>query len=90
MGRILPRGKIADGSRLFPLEGNIALRQADIRELQLAKGAIAAGLRILLKQWGASFSDVQTLYLAGAFGNYLEVKSALRIGLLECPASIDR
>ena len=88
LGRILPSGRIADGSRIFPVAGDIALRQADVRELQLAKGAIAAGLRILLKHWGASMADIQTLYLAGAFGNYLEVDSARRIGLLECPPEI--
>jgi uncharacterized 2Fe-2S/4Fe-4S cluster protein (DUF4445 family) len=86
--RILPSGKIADGSRIFPVAGEIALRQADVRELQLAKGAIAAGLRILLKHWGASMADIQTLFLAGAFGNYLEVDSARRIGLLECPSHV--
>ena len=88
LGRILPSGKIVDDSRIFPVTGDIALRQADVRELQLAKGAIAAGLRILLKHWGASMADIQTLYLAGAFGNYLEVDSARRIGLLECPSQV--
>jgi len=88
LGRILPSGRIADGSRVFPLTGTIALRQADVRELQLAKAAIAAGLRILLKHWGASMADVETLSLAGAFGNYLEVDSARRIGLLECAPGI--
>ena len=87
-GRILPSGRIADGSRTFPVAGEIALRQADVRELQLAKGAIAAGLRILLKHWGASMADIQTLYLAGAFGSYLEVDSARRVGLLECPSQV--
>ena len=88
LGRILPSGKIVDGSRRLPLAGDIALRQADVRELQLAKGAIAAGLRILLKHWGGSMADIQTLYLAGAFGNYLRVDSARRIGLLECPSQV--
>ena len=88
LGCILPSGKIVDGSRIFPVAGEIALRQADVRELQLAKGAIAAGLRILLKHWGASMADIQTLYLAGAFGSYLEFDSARRIGLLECPSQV--
>ena len=88
LGRILPSGKIAAGLRSFPVSGRIALRQADIRELQLAKAAIAAGLRILLKQWGASSADVQSLALAGAFGSYLDGDSARRIGLLECPAHV--
>jgi uncharacterized 2Fe-2S/4Fe-4S cluster protein (DUF4445 family) len=88
LGRILPSGRIVDSSRIFPLADEIALRQADVRELQLAKGAVAAGLRILLKHWGASMADIQTLYLAGAFGSYLEVDSARRIGLLECPSQV--
>jgi uncharacterized 2Fe-2S/4Fe-4S cluster protein (DUF4445 family) len=88
LGRILPSGKIVDSSRIFPVAGEIALLQADVRELQLAKGAIAAGLRILLKHWGASMADIQTLYLAGAFGSYLEFDSARRIGLLECPSQV--
>ena len=67
LGRILPSGKIVDGSRTFPVAGEIALCQADVRELQLAKGAIAAGLRILLKHWGASMADIQTLYLRRGF-----------------------
>jgi uncharacterized 2Fe-2S/4Fe-4S cluster protein (DUF4445 family) len=88
LGRILPSGKIVDGSRTFPVVGEIALWQADVRELQLAKGAIAAGLRILLKHWGAKMADIQTLYLSGAFGSYLRVDSARRIGLLECPSEV--
>jgi len=88
LGSILPSGRIADGSRVFPVAGDIALHQADVRELQLAKAAIAAGLRILLKHWGASMADVEALYLAGAFGNYLEVDSARRLGLLECPREV--
>ena len=59
------------------------MSQADIRELQLAKGAIAAGVRILLSRWGATMQDLRTVYLAGAFGNYVRVESAVRIGLLE-------
>ena len=88
LGRILPSGRIADGSRKLPLAGDIVLLQADVRELQLAKGAIAAGLRILLKRWGAAMADIDTLYLAGAFGNYLEVESARRIGLIECASAV--
>jgi uncharacterized 2Fe-2S/4Fe-4S cluster protein (DUF4445 family) len=61
------------------------LLQADIRELQLAKGAIAAGIRILLQQWGATPADVQRVWLAGAFGNYINRASARRIGLIDFP-----
>lgn len=60
----------------------VVLSQRDIRELQLAKGAIAAGIRLLVRQWGASFDALARVYLAGAFGNYINRASARRIGLL--------
>ncbi len=58
------------------------LSQKDIREVQLAKAAIAAGIRLLLKAHGSSLEDVHTILLAGAFGNYMSPESACRIGLL--------
>jgi uncharacterized 2Fe-2S/4Fe-4S cluster protein (DUF4445 family) len=63
----------------------VALAQSDIRELQLAKGATAAGLEILLARVGADAADLERVYLAGAFGNYLNRASANRIGLLNAP-----
>lgn len=77
-------GKLPGGT--LPLLAPVALLQADIRELQLAKGAIAAGLRILLQRWGATDDDVRRVWLAGAFGNYLNRASARRIGLLDFPS----
>ena len=59
--------------------------QADIRELQLAKAAIAAGFRLLLNRISAGASDLQAVHLAGAFGNYVQIESANRIGLIEAP-----
>lgn len=61
---------------------NVYICQKDIRELQLAKAAIAAGIRILLDHRGVAMEDVGELLLAGAFGNYLNPVSACRIGLL--------
>ncbi len=58
------------------LASEVWLTQSDIRELQLAKGAMAAGLELLD---GASARD---LHLAGAFGNCIRAESARRIGLL--------
>ena len=52
-----------------------------------AKAAIAAGLRILTEHWGAGVHDLHTVYLAGAFGNYLDIESARRIGLIEAECS---
>ena len=62
-----------------------SLSQGDVRELQLAKGAIAAGLRILAQRWGAGLEGLSRIYLAGAFGNYINRASARRIGLIDIP-----
>jgi uncharacterized 2Fe-2S/4Fe-4S cluster protein (DUF4445 family) len=63
----------------------VHLTQTDIRQLQLAKGAIAAGIRILLGRLGAQPDDVLRVHLAGAFGNYVSHTSARRIGLIDFP-----
>ena len=83
---IAPRGRFNNRSKEFPLTGMVKLWQGDVRELQLAKAAIASGMRILLDHWGANIDDVEEVYLAGAFGNYIRAESAIRIGLLETHA----
>jgi uncharacterized 2Fe-2S/4Fe-4S cluster protein (DUF4445 family) len=60
----------------------IYLTQRDVRELQLAKAAIAAGIQILMDEMGIKLADIQQVYLAGALGNYINAYSAMRIGLL--------
>jgi len=60
----------------------IVVTQEDIREIQLAKSAIYSGIKILMNLAGLSFSDIDALYLAGGFGNYINIKSAIKIGLL--------
>jgi uncharacterized 2Fe-2S/4Fe-4S cluster protein (DUF4445 family) len=67
---------VQTAGRCIDLAPGVHLTQADIRELQLAKGAMAAGLELLD---GASARD---LHLAGAFGNCIRAESARRIGLL--------
>jgi uncharacterized 2Fe-2S/4Fe-4S cluster protein (DUF4445 family) len=86
LGRIQPSGRFTDGAGAWELAAPVVLTQGDIRELQLAKGAIAAGIRILLDRSGASAGDLKKLYLAGAFGNYINRASAQRIGLISFPA----
>lgn len=60
----------------------ILLTQHDVREFQLAKGAMAAGVRILLETYGIQAEDVQEVLLAGAFGNYMNPHGACAIGLI--------
>jgi uncharacterized 2Fe-2S/4Fe-4S cluster protein (DUF4445 family) len=60
----------------------IDLTQKDIRELQLAKGAVAAGIKTLMDEMGIEAEDIDRVYLAGALGNYVNPLSAMRIGLI--------
>ena len=84
LGTILPNGRLAQGQSLHLLD-SVSLHQQDIRELQLAKGAIAAGVRLLLEHWDMRPDQVAEVYLAGAFGNYINQANARRIGLLHFP-----
>lgn len=61
---------------------NIYFTQKDIREVQLAVGAIRVGIDVLLERAGIGLDEVEEVLLAGAFGNYLDKKSAVDIGLL--------
>ena len=60
----------------------IFISQKDIRELQLAKGAIAAGIRILMKEMGVELNNIEEVLLAGAFGSYIDQNSARMLGLI--------
>lgn len=60
----------------------VYLTQKDVRELQLAKGAIRAGIEVLLQKAGISSGELEEILLAGAFGSYIDKQSALGIGLL--------
>ena len=64
------------------LDEPIVLTQRDVRELQLAKGAIRAGIEILKGQLGLGDDDIHAVLLAGGFGNFIRRDNALRIGLL--------
>jgi uncharacterized 2Fe-2S/4Fe-4S cluster protein (DUF4445 family) len=62
--------------------GEIILTQDDVRQVQLAKGAIASGITMLLHVAAIPLERVEELMLAGGFGNYLSIPSAIRIGLI--------
>ena len=71
-----------DNENAFRMGKQAWLTQADIRELQLAKAAIATGIQLLLRTCGMKEKELKGIVLAGAFGTYLPVESAVRIGLL--------
>ncbi len=78
---------IADGHNAFRVvktkkDIDIVITQKDVRELQNAKAAIAAAIKILLKTADISAGEISKVYLSGGFGNFLNIESALKIGLL--------
>jgi uncharacterized 2Fe-2S/4Fe-4S cluster protein (DUF4445 family) len=61
---------------------DITITQQDVRQLQLAKGAIYSGILMLKKVMGVEDGEIKELMLAGGFGNYINIASAVRIHLL--------
>ena len=66
----------------------VRFSQRDIREVQLAKAAVRAGMEILLREAGLRYDDIRRLYLAGGFGSAMRPRSAARIGLI--PAELEQ
>jgi uncharacterized 2Fe-2S/4Fe-4S cluster protein (DUF4445 family) len=81
------------GATAFHLAGSserpVFVSQHDVRQVQMAKGAIRSGISILLSEFGLSHTDLDEVLLAGAFGSYLSPASALIIGLLP-PVPLER
>lgn len=76
------RGRILTSNHRFPLCPGISLTQEDIRQVQLAKGAIAAGIELMAQHLGIATAEIDSCLLAGAFGSFLDPENACRIGLL--------
>lgn len=64
----------------YEVNGEV-LRQADIRDLQMAKAATCVGVDTLIQKYRVSYEDISHVYLAGGFGHYLNVEKAIAIGL---------
>jgi uncharacterized 2Fe-2S/4Fe-4S cluster protein (DUF4445 family) len=60
---------------------DVIITRKDVNEIQLAKGAIRAGIEVLLKEAKLSYEEVEEIIVAGAFGTYLDVRSAIGIGM---------
>ena len=73
-------GRLLGGA--YHLSPGVSLTQRDVREVQLAKGAIRAGIDLLARAMGISVGDIRAVYLAGAFGSYLTPASACRVGMI--------
>ena len=81
-------GRMENGAYTLP-GSRVTLTQKDVREVQLAKAAIRAGIELLTERMGAAVGDIRRVLLAGAFGNYLNPASACRIGMIP-PALLAR
>ena len=82
LGLINKRGKLLTENGRLSLTETVYLTQEDIRRVQLAKGAIQAGIRLLAVQLGVDIEAIQRVQLAGAFGSVVTPQNACRIGLL--------
>jgi len=77
-------------AKQYTLPGTpVCITQQDVREVQLAKGALRAGIELLCQQLGRQVEEIETVLLAGAFGSYMDPASACRIGLIP-PCLIDK
>jgi uncharacterized 2Fe-2S/4Fe-4S cluster protein (DUF4445 family) len=81
-GQISPRGAIQGKEKNIQVKENIVLTQEDVRQMQLACAAIKTGIQMMLKENHLSEENLGGIYIAGAFGNYLNIKNSMKIGLL--------
>jgi uncharacterized 2Fe-2S/4Fe-4S cluster protein (DUF4445 family) len=86
LGLVAPDGSLApacaDSGIMLDPSLPIRLTAADVRELQLAKAAVRAGIETLAIELGVDASDISRIYIAGGFGSWMDVSSARAIGLL--------
>lgn len=75
-------GKFLSDSERYNLTPSVYINESDIENVMMAKAAIYAAIKILLKELDIGFSDIQHFFIAGSFGKHLNIKSAQGIGLL--------
>ena len=86
-GFISAQGHILGPAKKIEVTNDLSLNQQDIREVQLAVAAVKTGIRILLAKNKMAVKDLDGIFVAGAFGNYLNIPHSMKLGLLPC---IDR
>ena len=79
--KIIDESGYLEGGRYRLCEA-VTLTQKDVREVQLAKAAIRAGIELLAQKLGVVAKQIRKVFLAGAFGNYMTPASACRIGMI--------
>jgi len=81
-GRITSKGAIVGKTKRIPIFGKISITQKDVREIQLATAAIKSGIKVLLHEYSLNINQLDGIFIAGAFGNYLNIRNSMKIGLL--------
>lgn len=76
------RLSLREGKPVFSVAGPVYLTQKDVRQVQLAKGAVRAGIELLLKAEGVFAGEVDRVLIAGSFGYHLRAKSLANLGLI--------
>jgi uncharacterized 2Fe-2S/4Fe-4S cluster protein (DUF4445 family) len=76
------RLKRAEGKSAFYINDKVCLTQQDVRQIQLAKGALRTGIEMLLARFNIGAADVDTVEIAGSFGYHLSEESLMNTGLL--------
>ena len=85
-GQIGIFGEFENGEEKIEIAPGVAITQQDIREFQLAKAAVATGIQILMNKLEISFENISQVFIAGGFGNFLNIENVIRTGLIECEA----
>lgn len=78
----LPLLTLLDDEPAFRLTEQVYVTQSDVRKVQLGKGAIAAGIQVLIDTSDVDYDNIGALLLAGGFGSFIRPESAARIGLI--------
>ncbi len=85
LAELLTKGIMTEKARIkqdFHITGDLKLTQHDIFQLITSKSAIKTGWQVLLKHYPCDTADVKKIYLSGGFGNFINVKNAMKIGLI--------
>jgi uncharacterized 2Fe-2S/4Fe-4S cluster protein (DUF4445 family) len=81
-GEITPGGAIRNPDKRLAVAPGIVLTQDDVRQMQLACAAIKSGIQLMLKARGLSVEKLDGIFIAGAFGSYLNIRNSMALGLL--------
>ncbi|MCX8082978.1 MAG: ASKHA domain-containing protein [bacterium] len=85
LAQLLEKGIMTKNARIeqdFYITGDLKLTQNDIFQLITSKAAIRTGWQLLLKHYPADLKDIKNVYLSGGFGNFIDVRNAIKIGLI--------